>query len=208
MSCQLPAMSLPSAACAQLSSILSNQGLPIPSQTWLANFLSTQKPGVPPHAVATTARHRLLHSDFSFDNVLSTSTQFFPENIHNVDIQERRVIGVIPVQVLSVEDLSSSRWEQIEAIEASERGEDTKGREIIRIATVEDGEGRDMQRTPASRGPHKLVVQDVKRRRVMALELKGVPGIATNMAIGTKGGLFSGALAQLKKPVFAWALDR
>jgi len=178
-----------SPAYAQVSSILNNQGLPQPSQTWLANLLTTQKSGVPPQALAATARHRLLHADFCLDNVLSMGTQFFPEDIHNVDIQERRIVGAIPVQVLSVENLSSSRWEQIEAIEAAERGEGTKGREIIRVARVEDGEGGDMQRPFTSRGPHKLVVQDIRRTRVSALELTGVPGIATSMAIGAKGGL-------------------
>src|SRR5437773_11155752 len=103
-------MSLPPTACAQVSSILSNQGLPSPSQTWLSHLLSTQKSGVPPQALAATARHRLLNADFSIEDVLSSTTQFFPEDIHDVEVQERRIVGAIPVQVLCVEDLSSSRW--------------------------------------------------------------------------------------------------
>lgn len=92
--------------------------------------------------------------------------------------------------MLGVEDLSKSRWEQLEAIEMQERGEMTKGREIIRV--VETGEGGDggLARAPSgaggSWGPHRLVLQDVKGQTVHGLELKTVKGLGVGMSIGTK----------------------
>lgn len=99
------------------------------------------------------------------------------------------------MQVLAIEDLSQSRWEQIEAIEAAERGETTKGREIIRVVGAEDrgggGEGSEAdaaRRAGASgrSGPHRLVLQDVKGQRIYGLELRAVKGVGLEMSIGTK----------------------
>lgn len=91
------------------------------------------------------------------------------------------------VQVLNVEDMSKSRWEQIEAIEALERGEGTKGREIIRVAAPE--EGTDDPGTIGLRiggGPHKLLLQDTRGERVYGIELKNVEGVGVGMSIGCK----------------------
>jgi len=90
------------------------------------------------------------------------------------------------VQVLAVEDMSKSRWEQIEAIEALERGEGTKGREIIRVAPAEDGDdsaGGGMQR---GGGPHKLLLQDASGSRVYGIELKALEGVGLGMGMGCK----------------------
>ncbi len=87
------------------------------------------------------------------------------------------------MQVLSVEDMSKSRWEQIEAIEALERGEGTKGREIIRVAATEEGEDENVARDG---GPHKLALQDAKGTRIYGIELKGVEGVGLGMSMGCK----------------------
>lgn len=81
--------------------------------------------------------------------------------------------------------MSKSRWEQIEAIEALERGEGTKGREIIRVtATEEDGSaGAGIQK---GGGPHKLILQDAAGRRVYGIELRGLEGVRLGMSIGCK----------------------
>lgn len=81
--------------------------------------------------------------------------------------------------------MSKSRWEQIEAIEALERGEGTKGREIIRVAAPEEGDDADgyVQR---GGGPHKLLLQDATGRRVYGIELKGLEGVGLGMSIGCK----------------------
>ena len=87
------------------------------------------------------------------------------------------------MQALSVEDMSKSRWEQIEAIEALERGEGTKGREIIRVAATEEGEDENVAKDG---GPHKLALQDAKGTRIYGIELKGVEGVGLGMSMGCK----------------------
>lgn len=81
--------------------------------------------------------------------------------------------------------MSKSRWEQIEAIEALERGEGTKGREIIRVTATEedDGAGTTVQK---GGGPHKLLLQDAAGRRMYGIELKGLEGVGLGMSIGCK----------------------
>jgi RecQ-mediated genome instability protein 1 len=93
--------------------------------------------------------------------------------------------GAIVVQVLDIEDLSKSRWEQIEAIEALERGEGTKGREIIRVNAAEVEEQESARRTK-SEGPHKLLLQDAAGMKVYGLEVKDVDGLGVKMPMGSK----------------------
>lgn len=105
--------------------------------------------------------------------------------MHDANIKERRLPGSIAVQVLAIENMSKSRWEQIEAIEALERGEGTKGREIIRVAVAEDDDsaGAAVQN---SGGPHKLLLQDAAGKRLYGIELKGLEGVGLGMSIGCK----------------------
>lgn len=81
--------------------------------------------------------------------------------------------------------MSKSRWEQIEAIEALERGEGTKGREIIRVTATEDDDsaGANVQK---GGGPHKLSLQDAAGRRVYGIELRSLEGVGLGMSIGCK----------------------
>lgn len=90
------------------------------------------------------------------------------------------------MQVLAVEDMSKSRWEQIEAIEALERGEGTKGREIIRVVATEDGDDDADGNLQKGGGPHKLLLQDAAGKRVYGIELKGLEGVGLGMSIGCK----------------------
>lgn len=81
--------------------------------------------------------------------------------------------------------MSRSRWEQIEAIEALERGEGTKGREIIRVPPPEeDAEGS--ATLNKSGGPHKVLLQDTQGTKAYGIELKGVEGLGLGMSIGCK----------------------
>ena len=91
--------------------------------------------------------------------------------------------------------MSKSRWEQVEAIEALERGEGTKGREIIRVAATEedDGTGFGVQK---GGGPHKLLLQDADGRRLYGIELKGLEGVGLGMSIGCKMVLKSAVVAR------------
>ena len=94
-----------------------------------------------------------------------------------------------------MEDIGRSRWSQVEALEAQERGETTKGREVVRVLPAEDGgeaaavgggsaAGGGGQ--SASAGPHKLLLQDARGTKVYGLEVRGVQGVSVGMSIGAK----------------------
>lgn len=88
------------------------------------------------------------------------------------------------MQVLSIEDIGRSRWSQVEAIESAERGEGTKGREVIRVVPGE--EGLSDPEAEGGRGPHKLLVEDGRGVRVWAFEMSAVDGVGLGMGIGCK----------------------
>ncbi|KAI9816498.1 MAG: hypothetical protein M1827_001630 [Pycnora praestabilis] len=158
-----------------------------PSPTWLQSFLSTQRLTTPLPALTQSALFRLLASDITttLSTTTTTPSTCFPTDIHNAEIKERRLAGPIAVQVLDVEDIGKSRWEQVEAIEASERGEGTKGREIIRVV-LSDAQNGSEEPLIHSAGPHKLLLQDAKGARVYGIEVKGVRGVGVGMSIGSK----------------------
>ena len=92
-------------------------------------------------------------------------------------------------QVLAIEDMSKSRWEQIEAIEALERGEGTKGREIVRVVAPTEADDESASGNVGiitKGGPHKVLLQDVKGTRAYGIELRGVEGLGLEMSIGCK----------------------
>src|SRR5450432_1870384 len=181
----------------QLSRALTTEGFPTPSAQFLTSILSSNRSPLP--GLLATAKHRLLASDFTSSSVLDPSTPSFPANISSRETREQKLPLAIPVQVLGVEDLSKSRWEQIEAIEAKERGEATKGREIIRVV-AEDANDGGQGTSNANRnqgqnsGQHRLVLQDVKGMRVYALELKPVREVGLGMSIGMKVVLKPGTI--------------
>lgn len=155
-----------------------------PTATWLTAFLTTQKSTTPLPALTFTALFRLLASDIT-QTLERTANTCFPTDISNVNIKERRLYGSIAVQVLGIDDMNKSRWEQIEAIEALARGEGTKGREIIRLPPSQDEDNIDAG-VQKGGGPHKLLLQDAQGLRVYGIELKGVEGVGLGMNIGCK----------------------
>ena len=155
-----------------------------PSQAWLASLLESQRPTTPLPVLCQTALFRLQASDIT-KSLIANSSTCFPADVLNANIKERRIAGPIVIQVLAVEDMSKSRWEQIEAIEALERGEGTKGREIIRVAPVEDGDNTESG-TSKSGGPHKLLLQDANGTGMFGIEFKEVDGVGLGMNIGCK----------------------
>jgi RecQ-mediated genome instability protein 1 len=95
------------------------------------------------------------------------------------------------VQVLDIEDIGRSRWSQVEALEAQERGETTKGREVVRVLPADDGGeaaagGSAAGGQSSSAGPHKLLLQDAKGTKVYGLEVRGIQGVSVGMSIGAK----------------------
>ena len=170
---------------AQISAQLTATKSLTPNPTWLSSFLTTQRPTTPLPALTQTACFRLLASDITTTLTASPST-CFPQDAHDANVKERRLSGSVAVQVLAVEDMSKSRWEQIEAIEELERGEGTRGREIIRVAAAEEDDGGAGAPVQRGGGPHKLLLQDAAGRRVYGIELKGLEGVGVGMSIGCK----------------------
>lgn len=168
---------------AQLAAQLTVKGFD-PTPTWLASFLANQRP-TPLPALTQTALFRLLASDITTTLTLTLNT-LFPADVHTAQLKERRLIGPLIVQVLAVEDISLSRWEQIEAIEALEKGEGAKGREILRAVALEDNAEEVISK---GGGPHKLLLQDAQGERVFGIELKNVDGVGLGMSIGCKAVL-------------------
>lgn len=83
-----------------------------------------------------TAKTRLLATDLTTPGLLDPSiltSICLPAGITNQDVKETRLTRDVYVQILDIENLSKSRWEQVEELEAIERGEQTRGREVIRL---------------------------------------------------------------------------
>ncbi|KAF2459502.1 RecQ mediated genome instability protein-like protein Rmi1 [Lineolata rhizophorae] len=166
----------------EISTHLASKGLK-PTQAWLDSILPTLRPNTPLPALKQTALYRLLASDFTL--TLQSSRSILPSDILDARIKERRIIGSVPVQVIDIEDIGRSRWSQVEALEAAERGETTKGREIIRVVPSEDSTDADTTNS-SSAGPHKLLLQDAKGTEVYGLEIENIDKVDVNMNIGTK----------------------
>lgn len=163
-----------------VAQLASTKGLR-PNPEWLSNCLSSQRATTPVQSLVQTAHFRLLASDLITSLARDAC---LPADVANPHVKERRLQGSVPVQILGVEDLTKSRWEQIEAIEAIERGEGTKGREIIRVTATEEGDDAEA-RVPTG-GTHKLLLQDSAGNKVYGLELKPVDGVNLSMSIGSK----------------------
>lgn len=108
-------------------------------------------------------------------------------------MQERRLTGSIPVQVLDIEDIGTSIWSQVEAIERVERGEAVRGREIVRTVNVGSDEGDGGANSGANpnpnenNGPHRLILQDAKGTKAVGIEMTGINGIGIGkLPIGGK----------------------
>ncbi|KAI9666434.1 MAG: hypothetical protein M1821_004370 [Bathelium mastoideum] len=156
-----------------------------PSASWLDHFLAHTRPNTPLPALKQTALFRLLASDLTITLDPDPASALLPPNVHDASIRERRLTGTaIPVQVLEVEDLSRSRWAQVEAIEAAERGETTKGREVVRVVPGE--EGLSGEEGNGGKGQHKVLMQDARGTRVYGFELEPVAEIGVGMNIGAK----------------------
>ncbi|KAL8771782.1 MAG: hypothetical protein Q9209_002973 [Squamulea sp. 1 TL-2023] len=186
--------SQPPQLATQLAAQLANTKGLYPTQQWLTAFLNTQKTTTPLPALTQTALFRLLSSDIT-TSLTADGPQCLPPDIHNVNVKECRLQGPIVVQLLGIEDMSKSRWEQIEAIEALERGEGTKGREIIRVTATEDDNDSGVVGNKGG-GPHKLSLQDARGTGVYGIELKVIKGVGLGMSIGCKIALRNAVVAR------------
>ncbi|EXJ60081.1 hypothetical protein A1O7_04231 [Cladophialophora yegresii CBS 114405] len=199
---------------AQVSSALhSRHHIPVDPR-WLNDFLTSRGPNPPPvAALISTAHFRILASDIttSISTATTAAAPTFPEDASDVTVHERRLEGHVIVQVLDVHDVGASKFSQIEAIERVERGEEIRGREVIRSVRVESGHDGDDEgaatsttstnnavatttgatstsstSTKLTSGPHKLVVQDAKGTRMFALEVEKVPKLGVSVSAGAR----------------------
>ncbi|KAI0397594.1 hypothetical protein F5Y17DRAFT_454991 [Xylariaceae sp. FL0594] len=182
---------------AQIRLGFQNQGLPLPSLTWIKSALPNRNPLPPLPALTATVRARFLAADLQTSGLFDSPPPAFPPNLSNVREKEVRLARDVPVQVLDIENLSKSKWEQVEELEAIARGEQTRGREVIRLPTAsEEGEdavdgqpvpsngtafersGRGGPTAPANStnassktSTHRLILQDCKGQKIYGLEL-------------------------------------
>lgn len=203
---------------AQSAEILSQEllvryGLSV-QPAWIDDFLSTVRNPPPPlPALASTAHFRLINGDLrqSLGQFATTrqgqESTVFPHDITDVNRKQTKLCYNIPVQILDVLDVGSSKWSQIEAIERVERGEEVRGREVIRSVPILDDENGSAN-APAgnlarqsgpkkSAGPHKLLLQDAAGTKVWGFELGSVPRVFLTTTT-EDGGLQIGTKVMLK----------
>ena len=175
---------------ATIEEYLTSKHMP-PTTHWVQEFASSTRLNAPLVALQKTALFRMLTTDITTS--LSVTPQLcFPQGLTNSELREQKVSGPIVVQVLDIEDIGRSRWSQVEAIEMEERGEMTKGREVIRVVADADNNNSDPNppNMPAggrgSTGQHKLLLQDAKGNKAYAIELESVKGIDQSMSVGAK----------------------
>ncbi|KAF2214380.1 hypothetical protein CERZMDRAFT_95651 [Cercospora zeae-maydis SCOH1-5] len=158
-----------------------------PTAQWLQSYKPSIKLQTPPIVQQKSAESRLLTTDFT-TTLQHTAASCFPAGVASPEVQELRVPGPVPVQVLDIEDIGRSRWSQVEAIEMEERGEMRKGHEVIRVVADEQ-DNTDMN-PPANSaekgGPHKLLLQDAKGSKAYAFEMTKIDKVDITMGIGAK----------------------
>ncbi|KAL9941621.1 hypothetical protein ACHAQF_002613 [Verticillium nonalfalfae] len=194
----------------QLRLALQAAHYPTPTTPWLTALLGTRHPPPPLPSLVATAKARLLAADLTTPALLDPAhAAAFPPDLAAPTTPERTLAADVHVQVADVENLSRSRWEQVEALEALERGEGTRGREIIRLPTNDVVDGDDLgdtattqqtqqqqqQQQPSTRASaaaaanatHRLVLQDCRGQNVYAMELTRIERIGVGVtAIGEK----------------------
>ncbi|KKA28876.1 hypothetical protein TD95_000271 [Thielaviopsis punctulata] len=196
----------------QLCSGLRAARLPIPCTAWARSFLSAQKITSPPPKsklppLIESARTAILAADLTAPNFLDASlvSGFPPPATFAADVQEASLPADVIVQVLDIEDLTRSRWDQVQELEAVERGEMRKGREIIRAPVDDDeagGASGGRKKTHASTegatgrdtATHRLVLQDHTGFQAFALEFSRIRALGVGTTtIGAKLLISAGA---------------
>ncbi|EFQ27500.1 RecQ mediated genome instability protein Rmi1 [Colletotrichum graminicola] len=198
---------------AQICSALQTQSFPTPSVPWTTT-LTSRIPTPPLPSLIATAKARLLASDLTTAGLLEpSSTASLPTT--SPETPEAILQNDVPCQVLDVENLSLSRWEQVEELEAVARGEQMTGRRVVRLAATEEAEydNIDESSAPAATGrggtatqqvlqqqqrrnaTHRLVLQDHKGQKVYAMELRRIERISIGSTnIGEKVMLKKGTV--------------
>lgn len=164
----------------QLKASIQSASLPTPSQSLLTSLLTSRNPPPPLPSLLATAKARLLTCDLTSTTLIDASLAAFPLDIPNLSVAEATLSHDIHVQVVDIENLSLSRWEQVEELESIERGERTRAREVVRVTDEDEGnEPRSQTQRPAEgnatagrNATHRLVLQDKLGKRVFAIEME------------------------------------
>lgn len=121
-----------------------------------------------------------------------------PANLSNPEVREMRLGRDVLVQVLDIDNLTKSKWDQVEELEAIARGEQTRGREMIRLPAGGENDNDEASYGSAAapkNSTHRLVLQDCKGQKVYGLELQRMERIGVGtMNIGEKMLLRKGAV--------------
>ncbi|KAI9796125.1 MAG: hypothetical protein M1825_000874 [Sarcosagium campestre] len=178
-----------------LTSQLSNNLSINPRPDFLSSLLSSIRPTTPFPSLLATIKQRLLSAPITA-SLLATPSNIFPLDIHHgessnlVPPAERRVAGPIAVQVVRYEDVSRSRWEQLEEIEARLRGEGRRGWAVVRVGEDEgqdeDGQLARPQGRSRDDAVWKIELEDAAGVRIWGIVMKRVEGLGAGMAIGLK----------------------
>lgn len=191
-----------SEASNEVNRLLLRDGFPPPALAWINSLVDGQRQPMP--AILAHVKSALLATDWSTPGVIQTRPETnFPAQLIGPgaeSIQEFQLTRPIAVQVLDVQNMSLSRWQQVQALEAIERGEQKRGREIIRVVNDAEGEETDSSSTNTARNPapthagppdtnatHRLVLQDPAGNKMFAMELVRIPRIGIGrLRIGEK----------------------
>ncbi|KPM40880.1 hypothetical protein AK830_g5652 [Neonectria ditissima] len=199
----------------QLRAAILAQSLPAPSTAFLSSLTTARSPPPPLPSLLATAKARLLAADLCASSGLllnAAALPGFPDAV--AAVRETRLQRPVHVQVLDVENLALSRWEQVEELEAVERGETTRGREVVRVTADDDSNNAETtqstQRTTATttatttaagvrpagkNATHRLVLQDAKGAKLYAVELRRIDGIGIGKTqVGEKMLLKAGTI--------------
>ncbi|OAA73586.1 hypothetical protein ISF_00487 [Cordyceps fumosorosea ARSEF 2679] len=188
----------------QLRTSLAAQSLPPPSTSFLAALVSARTPPLPAPSLLATARARLLACDLTspYPTAAGGSSSSppmldvpamaaLPADVGDARVKARVLPRDVHAQVLDVENLSLSRWQQVEEMEAVARGERTRGREVVRVTEDADDTAAVGGRTAV----HRLVLQDCRGTLVYAIEAARVDRIGVGRTmIGEKVLLRAGTV--------------
>ncbi|KAI1397765.1 hypothetical protein F4819DRAFT_499255 [Hypoxylon fuscum] len=199
----------------QIRGSLQSQGFPTPTLAWIQSAMPSRNPLPPLPALVATIKTRLLAADLTNPGILEPPAPAFPPNLANPEVKETKLPRDVPVQVLDIDNLSKSKWEQVEELEAIARGEQTRGREIVRLPTGADDDNEEhgvgsesTAPPPASRNTtvaanaaaasrnatHRLVLQDCRGQTLPGLELRRIERVGVGaLHIGEKLLLRKGA---------------
>ncbi|RPA84330.1 hypothetical protein BJ508DRAFT_206240 [Ascobolus immersus RN42] len=158
-----------------------------PKPDWLTLTLTTIPPSPKP-AQLKTLLFRLLSQPIS-TTLQPASNTCFPATIHDpTSIGKSQILaGPIACQVIAIEDIGSSKFDQLERLEMKARGEAKRGNQVIQItAEGDDVVALKPWEQAARAGPHKLLLEDAVGRRVWAFENGPVDGVGLEMNLGCK----------------------